>query len=1631
MDYTKGRNLFSYKGITAGKWWNNNGVLATASNKYYIFASAQIPIISNTPLTLQFWQPTVTATGSSRAWYGKLQYFDESKTYIGNYRSTYFTTDHLTFTESPPDNAKYVAFSYQFEQPVGDVNSTTVTVNTPTHRFKLEYGSEPTEWSPAPEDYDDYTGTIIPNILARNTITLAQAVDISAYYRFYKLQSSTAAPPAKPTTITTLPPDGWSDTEPSYTEGSTNSLYFVDLTVFSDDTFNYSNVSLSSSYEAAKQAYNKSVLALDAVSPIDTKTYTGLIGTANTAADASFYFAKIHPTNYTVNWKVRFRMTVQAPEAYNQFVDIQFGGYGSTFSSYDSYVTRTGSIGMYFVNLYRATSAGINTNHKGHAVGFGLRSSTNPTSTSYKRTIYVELLETDNCEVEMSDTAVKYASIDGTGSTNYYQLTEMSVATAGQNATNNTNTSYTQFAGAVKAGSIGVKRYTLLMKDTDNTWCSFVNQANNIATSKTVTDHGFLVFDKVIYMSGAAEYASGANTSTCWDAYWVDLRYSTNCGTTLVSYKPVYLVGEIHDDGLFYFDQTTWWTQTEPTSDDGKTYIYLGEATASTAVLINTTNTFYQFYDGKFRKLSDIETLKNKEEVDGVRAYAETIGDQVDGMAEIHYGTVAPTLSNAPASSWTDTETKDLHVDDLYYDTSSGYCYRFTKSGTTYSWSRIKDSDITSAASLAGAKKRIFVAQPTVPYDVGDLWVQGETGDILKCKTARSSGSYTASEWERASKYTDDTVAETALNQSVWYAVCSTAAETTAKVATITPTTSNFRLNAGASVLVKFTATNSGAVGSITLNVNDTGAKNIKYIYNGSISNIPNAGYLKANQTYQFYYDGSYWVVQMIYNTNTNNYDRRQHNQYIKAAAAITKAHIVAGTDAGYKMLASNLAFDLSYPILYSNVAIASGAQGYDLYEALPSVNISTTGTVEGLAKNKMVYLKGTLAGNTFTVATSNWLTCVIPTTEDGFYYIPLGMVANDFTTKMYFSTSDKLYAYINGAFQRVDKGAAAIATATHQYFWHDTNGAHIGTVEGDGDSGYNSLWNSNGLMFRNNANNLAAFTTSEIQFYDGTGNADSNIIARFGGDNTKIGKTNDTHLEMDYHSLQLIDKEDNSYFYVSDLRNTQGEMTETFTGDGSTKTFFCMVRIASVSFVSINGVETSAYAFSGMGVSFTTVPANGAEIVVKYIPTETEKGRLKAYTFGIRGSGKVGAMSVAEGLNTVASGLLSHAEGNATNAQKNYSHAEGISTTASYGAHAEGGHTNAYSDFAHAEGYYTEAAQHAHAEGSHTTASAAEAHAEGASTTASAQAAHSEGYNTNASSIYSHAEGDSTTASAAEAHAEGRSTTASGMDSHAEGYLTTASGPFSHAEGHNTAANGYGSHAEGISTIANGNYSHAQGGFTIASQEYQTVIGKYNKESTVSDNFAVILGNGTGTASDERSNALTIDWAGNVISSGGGTFRGPISGTTGTFTGAVTGASYSGGAISGTTGTFTSNISAVKGTFSGAISGTTVTAGAVTSYVPTWGTDQTPVRYHCVVSAGICSFFFMGNAVAHSQGDTICTLPAGARPKTQVNVPFVKMSGNVVGVIQITTAGAVTVGFISSTTSTGRIYLNCTYPVV
>jgi len=144
----------------------------------------------------------------------------------------------------------------------------------------------------------------------------------------------------------------------------------------------------------------------------------------------------------------------------------------------------------------------------------------------------------------------------------------------------------------------------------------------------------------------------------------------------------------------------------------------------------------------------------------------EALQAQVDGSITTWFYDGVPTLNNAPANEWTTTDLKNQHLGDLYYDNATGYAYRFRLDESTYSWLRITDSDVTkalqdaaTAKDVADSKRRVFVSTPTPPYDIGDLWTQGSNGDLYKCKVARSTGSYVAGDWEKAVKYTDDTVA--------------------------------------------------------------------------------------------------------------------------------------------------------------------------------------------------------------------------------------------------------------------------------------------------------------------------------------------------------------------------------------------------------------------------------------------------------------------------------------------------------------------------------------------------------------------------------------------------------------------------------------------------------------------------------------------------------------------------------------------------------------------------------------------------------------------------------------------------------------------------------------------------------
>lgn len=219
-------------------------------------------------------------------------------------------------------------------------------------------------------------------------------------------------------------------------------------------------------------------------------------------------------------------------------------------------------------------------------------------------------------------------------------------------------------------------------------------------------------------------------------------------------------------------------------SADGTTYFDLDQSEIGGRIVFTQ--------NGQEKTLEELgsEAMESKDFINNtLPGILDEIKAQLDGQIEQHFNQIDPSpLSTAPGSEagvpnsgWTDANTKENHLGDLYYNTTSGKVWRYVKiswrpkpgyaPGTFYVWQELQDSELAQAIAIANEalelgkeKNRIFTSTPVTPYDVGDLWVQGATGDIMRCKTARESGAFTSSDWEKASKYTDDSALKNFIN---------------------------------------------------------------------------------------------------------------------------------------------------------------------------------------------------------------------------------------------------------------------------------------------------------------------------------------------------------------------------------------------------------------------------------------------------------------------------------------------------------------------------------------------------------------------------------------------------------------------------------------------------------------------------------------------------------------------------------------------------------------------------------------------------------------------------------------------------------------------------------------------------
>ena len=173
--------------------------------------------------------------------------------------------------------------------------------------------------------------------------------------------------------------------------------------------------------------------------------------------------------------------------------------------------------------------------------------------------------------------------------------------------------------------------------------------------------------------------------------------------------------------------------------------------------------------------LEDVKDYADKnlaDYADSISKDLSSLQSQVDGQVEDWYYDYEPSMQNYPASQWTTTEERRKHIGDRFFWKSKGYAYRFMEDNGIWGWILLQDTDITKAMQAAmeaqdtaDGKRRTFVTTPQPPYDIGDLWTNGE--DILTATVARYKGSvYVSSDWRKLNHYTDDTVANQALEEA-------------------------------------------------------------------------------------------------------------------------------------------------------------------------------------------------------------------------------------------------------------------------------------------------------------------------------------------------------------------------------------------------------------------------------------------------------------------------------------------------------------------------------------------------------------------------------------------------------------------------------------------------------------------------------------------------------------------------------------------------------------------------------------------------------------------------------------------------------------------------------------------------
>ena len=239
------------------------------------------------------------------------------------------------------------------------------------------------------------------------------------------------------------------------------------------------------------------------------------------------------------------------------------------------------------------------------------------------------------CNIVMTYWSAGSIKIDGTAT-----LDDRWIANANFIDGNDQAYNVRAYYNKLKTGPNKIFPYTYIMQVADGRWESIVTSSST-GTSKTRNTHGFRLGQLALMYANATYYENDiVADATVYHAYTsglADHRYSFNTANNSTSgttaNKPIYLVGSIGNDGLFYLD-TTWWTQTLPTTSDNKLYIYLGDAYDYYRMDFVIHHPIYHYSNGMIREYSQDSGTVNGHTV-GVDVPANAVfTDNNDAVAQ-------------------------------------------------------------------------------------------------------------------------------------------------------------------------------------------------------------------------------------------------------------------------------------------------------------------------------------------------------------------------------------------------------------------------------------------------------------------------------------------------------------------------------------------------------------------------------------------------------------------------------------------------------------------------------------------------------------------------------------------------------------------------------------------------------------------------------------------------------------------------------------------------------------------------------------------------------------------------------------------------------------------------------------